>query len=165
MRDGTIVFYDPADRRFTTSNAQDVFRNSDARNSDFSLSSLARDYSIVSESREKLGSLDCRKLELQASGPNAPFYKKMVWATEDGVLRMSREYSRSLQLLRTVAYQYRMDGARALPVKVVIVNELKAQTVDGVSRKETTTIDITKHSLAPLPANLFSTAYLESLSQ
>jgi hypothetical protein len=165
MRDGTVVFYDPADRRFTSSNAQDVFRNSDARNSDFSLSSLARDYSVVSESRERLGSLDCRKLELQSAGTGAPFFKKVVWATDDGVLRMSREYSRSLQLLRTVAYQYRMEGARALPTKIVIVNELKAQTIDGVLRKETTTIDIAKHSLSALPANLFSTAYLEGLSQ
>jgi hypothetical protein len=40
----SLWFYDPADRRFTFTSAKEQFRNSNARNSDFSRSSFSKDY-------------------------------------------------------------------------------------------------------------------------
>lgn len=166
MIEGGIWLYDPHDRRFTFTSAQEAFRNTNARNSDFALSDLAGQYRVERASKEKLGVFDCDKLELVATTPNAPFPKKTVWVSGEYAIRMSREYSLSGQLLRTVAYQYqKAAGGRDVPAKVVIIDELKKKLVSGVEQKEMTTIIVSKSSFAKLPANLFTKEYLERIAK
>jgi hypothetical protein len=165
MHDGSIVFYDPAERRFTFTSAKDAFRNTNARNSDFTLSRLALYYKVVSSTTERLGKLDCRRLELEATSSEAPFPKKTIWATADGALRMSKEYSLSSQLLRTVAFQYSTLDGRLVPAKIMMIDELKKAKVGDQVRKETTTIVVSRQTFESLPAALFTQTYLENLSQ
>jgi len=166
MMEGGIWLYDPRDRRFTFTSAQDAFRNTNARNSDFALSNLAGLYRVVSATREKLGGYDCDRLELEATSKDAPFPKKTIWvSTGDYALRMSREYSLSGQLLRTVAYQYTQYEGRDVPSKVLIVDELKKKVVGGKEQKESTTIVIAKPSFEALPQGLFTKEYLERLGK
>lgn len=161
MMEGGIWLYDPRDRRFTFTSAQDAFRNTNARNSDFALSRLAAQYEVKSSAKEKLGIYNCYKLELAAKTHEAPFPKKTIWISEDNAIRMFKDYSLSGQLLRTVAYQYQTLKGRDVPAKIVIVDELKKKLVDGKERKETTIITVTKPSFDELPASLFTKEYLE----
>lgn len=165
MMEGGIWLYDPRDRRYTFTSSQDAFRNTNARNSDFALSNLAGLYRVEKASKEKLGIFDCDKLEMVATSPDAPFARKTIWVSSDHALRMSREYSLSGQLLRTVAFQYQRLAGRDVPSRVVIVDELKKRIVSGQEQKETTSIVVSKPSFAALPAGLFSKEYLERISK
>jgi hypothetical protein len=166
MIDGGIWLYDPKDRRFTFTSSQDAFRNTNARNSDFALSNLAGQYRVLEASKEKIGAFDCERLELQATTPDAPFPRKTIWvSSSDSALRMSKEYSLSGQLLRTVAFQYQKFSGRDVPSRVVIVDELKKKTINGKVEKEMTSIAIAKHSFAVLPNDLFTKSYLERISK
>ncbi len=166
MIGGGIWLYDPRDRRFTFSSAQDAFRNTDARYSDFALSNLAGYYKVDSASKEKLGIFDCDRLELTAESPDAPFPRETIWvSSSDSALRMKREYSLSGQLLRTVAFQYQRLEGLDVPAKVLIIDELKKKVVQGQEQRESTMIVLTKPSFAPLPAGLFSKEYLERISK
>lgn len=165
MIEGGIWLYDPRDRRFTFTSSQDAFRNTNARNSDFAISKLAGQYRVDTASREKLGVFDCDRLELVATSPDAPFPRKTIWVSADYTIRMSREYSLSGQLLRTVAFQYQRTAGRDVPAKVVIIDELKKKLVAGKEQKETTTIVVTKPSFEKLPGNLFTKEYLERIAK
>jgi len=165
MIEGGIWLYDPRDRRFTFTSSQDAFRNTNARNSDFALSDLARQYRVDKAGKEKLGVFDCDRLELVATSPAAPFPRKTIWVSQDYTIRMSREYSLSGQLLRTVAFQYQRTQDRDVPAKVVIVDELRKKLVAGKEQKETTTIVVTKASFERLPGNLFTKEYLERIAK
>jgi outer membrane lipoprotein-sorting protein len=165
MIEGGIWLYDPHDRRFTFTSAQDAFRNTNARNSDFALSNLAGYYRVTDASKEKLGIYDCDRLELQATSPDAPFPRKTIWVSSDGALRMTKEYSLSGQLLRTVGFQYQRFSGRDVPAKVIIIDELKKKIVGGQEQKETTTIVITLPSFQPLPAGIFTKEYLERIGK
>lgn len=166
MIEGGIWLYDPRDRRFTFTSSQDAFRNTNARNSDFALSKLAGYYRVLSASKERLGAFDCDRLELAATSPEAPFPKKTIWvSSSDFALRMSKEYSLSGQLLRTVAFQYQKLAGRDVPSRVLIIDELKKKLVGGKEEKETTSISIAKHSFVSLPNDLFTKEYLERISK
>ncbi len=165
MIEGGIWLYDPHDRRFTFTSAQDAFRNTNARNSDFALSNLAGYYRVEKTSKEKLGIFDCDKLDLVATSPDAPFPRKSIWVSQEMQIRLSREYSLSGQLLRTVAFQYQKFQGREVPAKVIIIDELKKKVIAGQEQKENTTIIVTKPSFAILPSELFTKDYLERISK
>jgi hypothetical protein len=164
--DGGIWLYDPHDRRFTFTSAQDAFRSTNARNSDFALSNLAGQYHITSSAKERLGIYDCDRLELEATTNNAAFPRKTIWvSTIDSALRMSKEYSLSGQLLRTVAFQYQRYQGRDVPARIIILDELKKKNVGGKEEKETTNIVIAKPSFESLPTGLFTKEYLERIGK
>lgn len=165
MVEGGLWLYDPRDRRFTFTSAEDAFRNTNARNSDFALSNLAGLYEAIAGSKEKLGIYSCTKLELKAKSPAAPFPRKTVWISDDNAVRMFKDYSLSGQLLRTVAYQYQTLRGRDVPARIVIVDELKKKVIDGKEKKETTMISVAKPSFSDLPAELFTKDYLERTSR
>lgn len=165
MVEGGIWLYDPRDRRFTFSSAQDAFRNTNARNSDFAVSKLASQYRILGSAKEKLGVYDCDRLELEATTNDAPFPKRTIWVSAEGTLRMAKDYSLSGQLLRTVAYQYEKLGSREVPSRIVMLDELKKKLVGGKEEKASTSIIISKQSFAELPDNLFTKEYLERIGK
>jgi outer membrane lipoprotein-sorting protein len=165
LMEGGIWLYDPHDRRFTFTSAQDAFRNSNARNSDFARSSLAEYYRVEKAGKERLGVFDCDRLELVATSPQAPFPRKTIWVSPDGAIRMTKEYSLSGQLLRTVAFQYQRVDGRDVPSKILMIDELKKRIVGGQEQKETTSMVVTKPSFSSLPSGLFTKEYLERLSK
>jgi hypothetical protein len=165
MIEGGIWLYDPRDRRFTFSSAQDAFRNTNARNSDFAVSRLASQYRVVSTAKEKLGVFDCDRLELVATTPDAPFPKRTFWISSDYAVRMARDYSLSGQLLRTVAFQYVQIAGRNVQSRIVMLDELKKKMVGGKEEKATTSIVISKQSMATLPDALFTKEYLERIGK
>jgi len=162
----TLWIYDPVSRRFNVTSAKNRFQNSNARNSDFTSSTLARDYRIVGESREKLGVYDARVYELEALHEDVTFPFMKIWVDENNLVRKFEDYSLSRQLLRTVAIPtYQRVGERFVPVHVVMVDALQGRMVDGVFRNERTVIQVAKPTLGNLPDLMFTQAYLERASR
>lgn len=161
-----LWFYDPVSRRFTFTNAKDRFQNLNARNSDFTRSNLAGDYRVVGFVRAKLGRYDCWVLDLEAKSDDMTFPKTRIWIDDQGLVRKTEDYSFSGQHLRTVAFPvYQQIGTRFVPQTVVIQDELRGATINGVFEKEKTTYTISRPSLQKLPDATFTKAWLEHVSE
>jgi outer membrane lipoprotein-sorting protein len=164
--DNNLWFYDPRDRRFVVTSAKDRFQNSNARNSDFTRSSLALDYKVVALAEEKLGRFECRVLRLEAVNDSVTFPKMKIWIDAENLVRKYEDYSLSDQLMRTTAIPaYQKIGQRFIPQGMVILDALRGKKVNGAFLGDTTRITIAKPSLDPVPDKLFSQAYLELVSR
>jgi len=153
-------------RRFTVTSAKDRFQNSNARNSDFTRSTLALDYKIVSMGKEKLGPFDTTIYNLEALHNDITFPKTKLWVTADSLVRKTEDYSLSGQLLRTTAMpSYQEFKGRFVPKKVTIIDALLGKTLNGVFKNETTEYTLSKLSTDPLPSLIFTQSYLEKNSQ
>ena len=153
-------------RKYVFTSSRDRFRNSNARNSDFTRSSFTTDYDIVKASEENLGRFDCSVLELKANNNEVTFPFAKLWISADSLVRKTEDYSLSGQLLRTLLIPtYQGIGSRFVPRTVVIVDQLKGKEIDGKFVGDRTQITISKPSLAKLPDNLFTKAYLEKVSR
>ena len=153
-------------RRFTVTSAKDRFQNSNARNSDFTRSTLALDYKIVSMGKEKLGPFDTTVYNLEALHNDITFPKTKLWVTPDNLVRKTEDYSLSGQLLRTSAMpSYQEFKGRFVPKKVTIIDALLGKTLNGVFKNETTEYTLSKLSTDPLPSLIFTQSYLEKNSQ
>jgi outer membrane lipoprotein-sorting protein len=161
-----LWFYDPVSRRFTFTSAKDRFQNMNARNSDFTRSNLAGDYKVTASTRQKLGKYDCWLLDLQATSDDITFPKMRIWIDGDSLVRKTEDYSYSGQHVRTVAFpQYQPVGGRYVPQTVVIFDELRGATINGVFEKERTTYTISRPSLERLPDATFTKTWLEKLGE
>jgi outer membrane lipoprotein-sorting protein len=161
-----LWFYDPVSRRFTFTSAKDRFQNMNARNSDFTRSNLAGDYTVVGSVRQKLGMYDCWLLDLQATGDEITFPKMKIWVSDDGLVRKTEDYSYSGQHVRTAAFpQYQQVGGRYIPQTVVILDELRGAMINGAFVRERTTYTITRPSLQRLPDATFTKTWLEKLGE
>jgi len=153
-------------RHFTVTSAKDRFQNSNARNSDFTRSTFAEDYKIVSQSKEKLGPFDTTVLNLEAIHDDVTFARTKLWITPDNLVRKKEDYSLSGQLLRTSAMpSYQEFKGRFIPKKVTIIDALMGKTLNGVFRNEVTEYSMGKLSTDPLPSLIFTQSYLEKNSQ
>jgi outer membrane lipoprotein-sorting protein len=162
----TLWIYDPDSRRFNTTSSADRFQNTNARNSDFTRSTLARDYRIVSGEDVSLGRFSCRLLTLEASGGEVTYPRMKVWISGDGLIRKSEDYSLSGQLLRTTAIpDYHQMGSRFVPRRILIVDELRGAVIAGAFVNEKTQITIGRPSFEKMADSVFSKTFLESVNR
>lgn len=162
----TLWFFDPESRRFSSTSAAHRFQNSNARNSDFTSSSLAQDYRVASGRDVTLGRFDCRLLELEAVSEGVAYPRMKIWISSDGLVRKSEDYSLSGQLLRTTAIpSYRMVDGKAIPRQILFIDALRGAEIDGSFRHEKTQITISKPSFEPLPDSVFSKRFLEDIAR
>jgi outer membrane lipoprotein-sorting protein len=162
----TLWFYDPQSRRFNTTTSVERFQNTSARNSDFTRSTLAEDYKIVLGTNEKLGRFNCRVLNLEALTTDVTYPKMRIWISEDGLVRQTKDYSLSGQLLRTSAFpEYYKIGSRHVPRRILFVEELRGATINGKFENEKTLITINKPSFEKVADSVFSKTFLESVNK
>lgn len=160
-----LWLYDPVSRRFTVTSAKDRFENSNARNSDFTSSTLANDYRITGSYSEQLGSYATTVYELEARHDDVTFPIMKIWVDENELVRKYEDYSLSGQHMRTTAIPtYQRLGDRFVPVNVVIVDELRGATIDGEFQPERTVISMTRPTTRDVPDMVFTQAYLERVS-
>jgi outer membrane lipoprotein-sorting protein len=161
----TLWFYDPESKRFNSTSSRDRFQNSNARNSDFTRSTLAEDYEVEEGAEAMLGRFKCRVLSLRATSGEVSYPRMKIWVSGDGLVRKTEDYSLSGQLLRTSAIPdyYFLDG-RYVPKAVLLVDALRGATVDGVFVNEKTQISISNPSFKPVSASVFSKNFLERAS-
>jgi len=162
----TLWFYDPESRRFNTTGNAERFQNTNARNSDFTRSTLAQDYKVTAGEDAVLGRFKCRLLTLEAVTSGVTFPRMKVWVSEDGLLRKSEDYSLSGQLLRTSAIPdyYRIDG-RHVPKQILFVDALRGAVINGTFMNEKTQISISKPSFNKIADSVFSKTFLETVNR
>ena len=162
----TLWFYDPESRRFNTTSSADRFQNTNARNSDFTRSTLAEDYKILSGEDAVLGRFNCRVLNLEAVTNDVTYPKMKVWISEDGLLRKTEDYSLSGQLLRTSAIpDYNRIGNRFVPKQILFVDALRGAVINGKFVNEKTQISINKPSFNKVADSVFSKTFLETVNR
>jgi outer membrane lipoprotein-sorting protein len=162
----TLWFYDPQSRRFNTTSSADRFQNTNARNSDFTRSTLAEDYRILGGEDAALGSLTCRLLTLEAATTEVTYPRMKIWIGPDGLVRQTQDYSLSGQLLRTGAIpEYYRVGERYVPKRILFEDALKGAVIDGKMVRERTQISVANPSFAQRPDSTYSKTYLESVSK
>ncbi|MDC7241291.1 MAG: outer membrane lipoprotein-sorting protein [Spirochaetales bacterium] len=162
----TLWFYDPESKRFNSTSSTDRFQNSNARNSDFTQSTLAMDYDVISGEEVKLGSYDCWLLELEANNTEVTYPKMKIWISKDGLVRMTEDYSLSGQHLRsTYIPDYYNIGGTFVPKRLLFEDQLRGATINGKFQKERTLIDISSPSFKDLPNSVFSKSFLESVNR
>ncbi|MHC6203130.1 outer membrane lipoprotein-sorting protein [Breznakiellaceae bacterium SP9] len=165
-QDNTLWFYDPDSRRFNTTSSKDRFQNTNARNSDFTRSTLAIDYRVVKGEAATLGRFNCRLLTLQALTDDITYPKMKLWISDDGLVRKSEDYSLSGQLLRTSAIpDYYQIGNRYVPKQILFEDALRGATIKGTFVKEKTLITISKPSFSKVADSVFSKTFLESVNR
>jgi len=163
----TLWFYDPESRRFNTTASADRFQNTNARNSDFTRSTLAQDYRVVEGEDVTLGRFECRLLTLVAVTTAVTYPRMKVWISkEDNLLRKSEDYSLSGQLLRTSAIPdyYNVSG-RFVPKQLLFVDALRGAVINGTFRNERTQITISRPSFNKVADYIFSKTFLETVNQ
>jgi outer membrane lipoprotein-sorting protein len=162
----TLWIYDPESRRFNSTSSADRFQNTNARNSDFTRSTLAQDYRITKGEDGILGRFRCRVLSLESEGTEVTYPRMKVWISEDGLIRKSEDYSLSGQLLRTTAIpDYYHIGNRYVPKRILFVDELRGATINGGMVNERTQITITRPSFEKQADSVFSKTFLESVNK
>ncbi|MCL1928747.1 MAG: outer membrane lipoprotein-sorting protein [Treponema sp.] len=162
----TLWFYDPSSKRFNSTSSQDRFQNTNARNSDFTRSTMAQDYRIRYGEDAMLGRFNCRVLSLEAITNDMTYPKMKIWISDDGLVRKTEDYSLSGQLLRTSAIaDYWRIGNRYVPKQILFIDALKGAHINGSFENEKTQITIAKPSFNKVPDSVFSKTYLESVSR
>ncbi len=162
----TLWLYDAASGRFSRTSSRERFQNSNARNSDFTRSTLAEDYDILSVTPTTLGRFDAYLYELESDldGVTYPYMK--VWITDDGRILKTEDYSLSRRLLRVTAVpSYRTVNDKAIPEQVYMIDMLEGAEVDGEFRNERTIVTVSRPSFDPVADSVFTRAFLERMSR
>jgi len=162
----TLWFYDPQSRYFNTTSNADRFQNTNARNSDFTRSTLSVDYKVTAGEDATLGRFKCRLLTLEAVTKDVTYPKMKVWISEDGLLRKTEDYSLSGQMLRTSAIpDYYMIDGRYVPKQILFVDALQGVIINGKFINEKTQISISRPSFSKLADSIFSKTFLETVNK
>lgn len=155
MDDDNLWFYDPESRKFSHTSLKESFEGSDARNSDFSQSSLATDYRVTAYETGVLGTYDVFIVDLEAVHDEVtdPFLR--VWVAQGSNLLLKMEsYSLTKRLMRTAFFpSYARVGDAVIPRVMLFVDAL----VEG-SR---TQISLSEISLDDLPDSVFTKSFVE----
>lgn len=161
-----LWLYDPQDRTFTYTSAQERFQNSSARNSDFNRSNYSNDYLVKGGKKEILGKFNCTVLDLEATNNHVSYPRVRIWISEDNLVRKQEDYSLSGQLMRITAIpRYQKVGDRWLPLSMVIQDQLRNKKISGKTEYERTTVTISKPSLKLLPDTVYTKEYLERVAR
>ncbi|MDR1466340.1 MAG: outer membrane lipoprotein-sorting protein [Treponema sp.] len=162
----TLWFYDPESKRFNTTSSSDRFRNTNARNSDFTRSTLSEDYKVVSGQDVMLGKFKCRLLDLEAIAKGLEYPIMKIWVSEDGLVRKTEDYSLEKRLLRTSAVvDYYQIGGRFIPKQILFVEELLGATINNVFIKEKTLVTIVSPKFDKVADSVYSKTFLENVNQ
>lgn len=155
MDEENLWFYDPESRKFAHTSLKESFAGSDARNEDFTQSSLAKDYRPTGYETGVLGNFEVYIIDLEAVHNEVADPYLRIWVSRDENLLLKMEsYSLTRRLMRTALFPNYVKIADAvIPRVMVFVDEL----VEG-SR---TQITLTEISLNDLPDTVFTKAFLE----
>lgn len=160
LQDGdNLWFYDPESRKFSHTSLKEQFEGSDARNDDFSQSTIADDYRVVGHERGTLGRYAVHVVDLEARHNEVPDPFIKMWITQDTYLVLKIEsYSLNKRLVRTALYpSYQRAGDKIFPKQMIFVDEL-------IPDKKTQ-ITVDEISFASLDDSVFTKAFVERVNR
>lgn len=157
--DDNVWFYDPTSRKFSHSSIKENLQNSEAKNSDFTESSLAGDYSIEKVSEDSIGKYPVWVLDLKARHNEVPYERSLLFVRKDKTMVLKREdYSVNGRLMRTTLYpKYVTLESQLIPSQILIVDE--------INKGEKSQISLAEQSVEKLPDKVFTKAFLEQVNR
>jgi len=157
--DDNVWFYDPTSRKFSHSSIKENLQNSEAKNADFTASSLKDDYSIQSIAEGKLGQYPVWILELKAKNNEVPYELLKLHIRKDRTMLLKEEaYSVNGRLMRTTLYpKYVSLENKLLPSQILIIDE--------INKGEKSQISMAEQSVEKLPDKVFTKAFLEQVNR
>jgi outer membrane lipoprotein-sorting protein len=152
-------FYDPTSRKFSHSTMKENLQNSKAKNSDFTLSSFASDYTVTSMTEGMVGKFPVWILDMKAKTNEVAYDRVVLYIRKDRTMLLKREdYSVNGRLMRTTAYpKYVELEGKLLPSQILIVDE--------VNKGEKSQITMTEQSVSPLPDKVFTRHFSSQVSR
>ena len=150
---------DPTSRKFSHSSMKENLQNTKAKNSDFTLSTFAEDYTVTKMTDGMVGKFPVWILDLKAKTNEVAYDRVVLYIRKDRTMLLKREdYSVNGRLMRTTAYpKYVELEGRLLPSQILIVDE--------VNKGEKSQITMAEQSVSPLPDRVFTKAFLEQVSR
>jgi len=161
-----LWFYDPSVGKWERRTERERIGGTNSRRSDFDESRLAEEYDPSDEGEEKLGVYTAQKLLLKGKpGLDLAFPIIRIWIDKDTKNVLKRqEYALSNRLLRTSYYpKWKKVYSESKKADVWYPQEIRFY--DEVEKANQTLVLIQAVDLHPLPANLFTKAWLESKSR
>lgn len=155
MDEENLWFYDPESRKFAHTSLKESFAGSDARNEDFTQSTLASDYRVTSYETGVLGNFAVYIIDLEAVHNEVADPYLRIWVSQgDNLVLKMESYSLTKRLMRTALFpNYIKVADKIIPRVMLFVDEL----VEG-SR---TQITLDQISLDDLPDTVFTKAFVE----
>jgi len=160
LMDGdNLWFYDPESRKFSHTSLKESFAGSDARNEDFTQSSLSKDYRVTGYETGVLGSIDVYIIDLEAVHNEVADPYLRIWVSQgDHLLLKMESYSLTKRLMRTALFpNYYRLGDTFIPRTMVFNDEL----VQG----RRTQIIVSDPSISQLEDIVFTKAYFELVNR
>ena len=164
--DKNLWFYDPTVGKWERRTERERIGGTNSRRSDFDESRLAQEYDPTDEGEEKLGVYTAQKLLLKGKpGLDLAFPMIRIWIDKETKNVLKRqEYALSNRLLRTSYYpKWKKVYSESKKADVYYPQEIRFY--DEVEKANSTLILIKSVDFHPLPANLFTKAWLESKSR
>ena len=164
--DKNLWFYDPSVGKWERRTERERIGGTNSRRSDFDESRLAEEYDPTDEGEEKLGAYTAQKLLLKGkAGLDLAFPMIRIWIDKETKNVLKRqEYALSNRLLRTSYYpKWKKVYSESKKAEVYYPEEIRFY--DEVEKANQTLVLIRAVDLHPLPANLFTKAWLESKSR
>lgn len=157
--DNNLWFYDPQSREFSHSSLKENFQSSDAKNSDFNRTSLAKDYTVTSWKEGTLGVYPVYILDLKGTNDEVTYPYMRLWIRKDlGIVLKSEDYSLSKRLMRSAYYpNYVKVGEQYIPSRMLFIDEL--------DKGNKTQLTLRDPSVAALPDYIFTKPYLERVNR
>ncbi len=157
--------YRSATRIFQHINRDESIAGSDAKGGDFEKRKLSELYrTAVSNGREMvqeemLGNVPVYRIEIIAKVNDVTYPREVYWVRRDTYLPLKvQSWSLSGTLMQTAYYlNYTTIGGKYFLVKGLFIDEFE--------KGDRTLLEISGISLAPIPAHVFTKAYLENLSR
>ena len=111
MDEENLWFYDPESRKFSHTSLKESFAGSDARNEDFTQSSLAKDYRATAYETGVLGNFDVYIIDLEAVHNEVADPYLRIWVSQgDNLVLKMESYSLTKRLMRTGALPQLRQG-------------------------------------------------------
>jgi len=157
--DDNVWFYDPTSRKFSHSSVKENLQNTEAKNSDFTVSSLVDDYTVQKISEGTIGKYPVWILDLKAKTNEVSYERIMLYVRKDQTMTLKREdYSVNGRLMRTTLYpKYVALDGKLLPSQILIIDE--------INKGEKSQITMAEQSVETLPDKVFTKAFLEQVNK
>ena len=157
--DDNVWFYDPTSRKFSHSSVKENLQNTEAKNSDFTVSSLVDDYTIQKISDGTIGKYPVWILDLKAKTNEVSYERIVLYVRKDKTMTLKREdYSVNGRLMRTTLYpKYVTLEDKLLPSQILILDE--------INKGEKSQITMAEQSVEKLPDKVFTKAFLEQVNR
>lgn len=154
-----VWFYDPTSRKFSHSSVKENLQNTEAKNSDFTVSSLVDDYTVQKISEGTIGKYPVWVLDLKAKTNEVSYERIILYVRKDQTMTLKREdYSVNGRLMRTTLYpKYVALDGKLLPSQILIVDE--------INKGEKSQITMAEQSVETLPDKVFTKAFLEQVNR